>query len=88
MLPCGAEALAADAQILVRRVFPAAEIAGTDADDESARRETTLQREIAVKNASLGIFDPSLGIFDPTRSRRNPDLLGWFSAKTPLGVKE
>src|SRR5215472_1149068 len=24
----------------------------------SARRETTLQREIAVKNVSLGIFDP------------------------------
>src|SRR5262252_1572276 len=32
----------------------------------SARRETTLQREIAVKNVSLGIFDPA-------RCRRNPD---------------
>ena len=30
-----------------------------------------LQREIAVKNVSLGIFDPSLGIFDPARCRRN-----------------
>ena len=47
----------------------------------SARRETTLQREIAVKNVSLGIFDPSLGIFDPARCRRNPDFLGGFPPK-------
>ena len=33
----------------------------------SARRETTLQREIAVKNVSLGIFDLA-------RCRRNPDF--------------
>src|SRR5262249_9026747 len=46
-----------------------------------ARRETTLQREIAVKNASLGIFDPSLGIFDRARCRRNPDFLGGFPPK-------
>src|SRR5215472_10041646 len=47
----------------------------------SARRETTLQREIAVKNVSLGIFDPSLGIFDPARCRRNPDFWGGFPPK-------
>src|SRR5215467_865735 len=47
----------------------------------SARRETILQREIAVKNVSLGIFDPSLGIFDPARCRRNPDFLGGFPPK-------
>src|SRR5215469_14634309 len=41
VLPCSAEALAADAQILVRSVFPAAEIAGTDADDEWRRRSAT-----------------------------------------------
>src|SRR5262249_2741309 len=46
-----------------------------------ARRETTLQREIAVKNVSLGIFDPSLGIFDPARCRRNRDFLGGFPPK-------
>ena len=46
-----------------------------------ARRETTLQREIAVKNVSLGIFDPSLGIFYPARCRRNPDFLGGFPPK-------
>src|SRR5215469_13924999 len=40
----------------------------------SARRETTLQREIAVKNVSLGIFDPA-------RCRRNPDFLGGFPPK-------
>src|SRR5262249_42732255 len=39
-----------------------------------ARRETTLQREIAVKNVSLGIFDPA-------RCRRNPDFLGGFPPK-------
>ena len=39
------------------------------------RRETTLQREIAVKNISLGIFDPA-------RCRRNPDFLGGFPPKT------
>ena len=38
----------------------------------SARRETTLQREIAVKNVSLGIFDPSLGIFDPQDADETP----------------
>src|SRR5215468_2442654 len=47
----------------------------------SARRETTLQRQIAVKNVSLGIFDPSLGIFYPARCRRNPDFLGGFPPK-------
>src|SRR5215471_7311883 len=47
----------------------------------SARRETTLQREIAMKNVSLGIFDPSLGIFDPARCRRNPNFLGGFPPK-------
>src|SRR5215469_9968629 len=47
----------------------------------SACRETTLQREIAVKNVSLGIFDPSLGIFDPARCRRNPDFWGGFPPK-------
>src|SRR5215813_14221522 len=47
----------------------------------SARRETTLQRGIAVKNVSLGIFDPSLGIFDPARCRRNPDFWGGFPPK-------
>src|SRR5215469_15417211 len=47
----------------------------------SAARETTLQREIAVKDVSLGIFDPSLGIFDPARCRRNPDFLGGFPPK-------
>src|SRR5215469_2044130 len=41
VLPCGAEALAPDAQILVRSVFPAAEIAGTDADDEWRRHSAT-----------------------------------------------
>src|SRR5215470_15139067 len=51
------------------------------ADPERARRETTLQREIAVKNVSLGIFDPSLGIFDPARCRRNRDFLGGFPPK-------
>src|SRR5215472_738699 len=40
-----------------------------------ARRETTLQREIAVKNVSLGIFDPA-------RCRRNPDFLGGFPPKS------
>src|SRR5215472_10040067 len=40
----------------------------------SARRETTLQREIAVKNVSLGIFDPA-------RCRRNHDFLGGFPPK-------
>src|SRR5215472_16357634 len=40
----------------------------------SARRATTLQREIAVKNVSLGIFDPA-------RCRRNPDFLGGFPPK-------
>src|SRR5262249_21507006 len=40
----------------------------------SARRETTLQREIAVKNVSLGIFDPA-------RCRRNPDFWGGFPPK-------
>jgi hypothetical protein len=44
--------------------------------------------DIAVKNVSLGIFDPSLGIFDPARCQRNPDFLGGFPVKTPLGVKE
>src|SRR5215469_5556009 len=48
----------------------------------SARRETTLQPEIAVKNVSLGIFDPSLGIFDPARCRRNPDFWVVFRPKT------
>src|SRR5215471_13669237 len=48
----------------------------------SARRETTLQREIAMKNVSLGIFDPSLGIFDPARCRRNPDVWVVFRPKT------
>jgi hypothetical protein len=38
----------------------------------SARRETTLQREIAAKNVSLGIFDPSLGIFDPQDADETP----------------
>src|SRR5262249_10867122 len=47
----------------------------------SARRETTLQREVAVKNVSFGIFDPSLGIFDPARCRRNPDFWGGFPPK-------
>src|SRR5215472_16826822 len=47
----------------------------------SARRETTRQREIAVKNVSLGIFDPSSGIFDPARCRRNPDFVGGFPPK-------
>src|SRR5262249_54311752 len=42
---------------------------------------TTLEREIAVKNVSLGIFDPSLGIFDPARCRRNPDFWGGFPPK-------
>src|SRR5262250_2360456 len=40
----------------------------------SARRETTLQREIAVKNVCLGIFDPA-------KCRRNPDFLGGFPPK-------
>jgi hypothetical protein len=47
----------------------------------SARRETTLQQEIAVKNVSLGIFAHA-------RCRRNPDFLGGFPPKIPLGVKE
>ena len=47
----------------------------------SACRETTLQREIAVKNVSLGIFDPSLGIFDPARMPTKPDFLGGFPPK-------
>src|SRR5215813_8898886 len=47
----------------------------------SARRETTLQRGIAVKNVSFGIFDPSLGIFDPARCRPNPDFWGGFPPK-------
>ena len=38
-------------------------------------------REIAVKNVSLGIFDPSLGIFDPARCRRNRDFWGGFPPK-------
>src|ERR1700751_1430406 len=37
VLPRGAKTLAADAQILVRGVFPAAEIAGTNADFEWRR---------------------------------------------------
>ena len=37
-----------------------------------ALRETTLQREITVKNVSLGIFDPSLGIFDPQDADETP----------------
>src|SRR5215472_10696857 len=40
----------------------------------SARRATTLQREIAVKNVSLGIFDPA-------RCPRNPDFWGGFPPK-------
>jgi hypothetical protein len=40
----------------------------------SPRRETTLQWEIAVKNVSLGIFDPA-------RCQRNPDFLGGFPPK-------
>jgi len=60
----------------------------------SREPRNAFHREIAVKNVSLGIFDPSLGIFDPSlgifdpaKCRRNPDFW-WFSAKTPLGVKE
>src|SRR5262249_21494091 len=49
--------------------------------EASSARETTLQREIAVKNVPLGIFDPSLGIFDPARCRRNPDFWGGFPPK-------
>ena len=30
----------------------------------------------------------SLGIFDPARCPTKPRFFGWFSAKTPLGVKE
>jgi hypothetical protein len=55
--------------------------AGAKISPGPIRRETTLRREIAVKNVSLGIFDPA-------RCRRNPDFFGWFSAKTPLGFKE
>ena len=47
---------------------------GPKRSSTSARRETTLQREIAVKNVSLGIFDPA-------RCRRNPDFLGGFPPK-------
>ena len=31
---------------------------------------------------------PSLGIFDPAKMPTKPRSFGWFSAKTPLGVKE
>src|SRR5215472_7954090 len=58
------------------------EAKSTRVSPSSARRETTLQREIAVKNLSLGIFDPSLGIFDPARCRRNPDFWGGFPPKS------
>src|SRR5215472_16871273 len=43
--------------------------------------DADLQRESAVKDVSLGIFDPSVGIFDPARCRRNPDFLGGFRPK-------
>src|SRR5262252_5004821 len=33
-------------------------------------------------------FYPSLGIFDPRKMPPKPRFFGWFSAKTPLGVKE
>ena len=35
-------------------------------------KHNTLQPEIAVKNVSLGIFDPSLGIFDPQDADETP----------------
>src|SRR5215467_4899921 len=54
VLPCGAEALAADAQILVRSVFPAAEIAGTDAHDEWRRHRATDVRQCGAATRRAG----------------------------------
>ena len=47
----------------------------------SREPRNAFHREIAVKNVSLGIFDPSLGIFDPAKCRRNPDFWGGFPPK-------
>src|SRR5215831_6749540 len=57
VLPCGAEALAADAQILVRSVFPAAEIAGTDADDAWRRHSATDVRQCGAATRRAVEYD-------------------------------
>jgi pimeloyl-ACP methyl ester carboxylesterase len=54
VLPCSVEALAADAQILVRSVFPAAEIAGTYPDNERRRHSATDVRWCGVATGRAG----------------------------------